>query len=615
MIKVASYWKMIWVAILLLAPLDYSYSQFFGAAESNELPDIEFEVISSHTKLRPGDEGIVAVILDIPPGYHIQDDLKVEFAGADGITAGELLKPEGTKEGKWTFYYGKPHFAVPISVLADAEMGERNVNAKIQYSPCSELLCLGRFVKEVPLTLAVTDEAVQNEVFAAVAENVPEVTKAEKQEVEEQEADEGAGVLAGRIEDALERGSWVVFLLIFLGGIASSFTPCVYPMIPITVSYFGSRATGNLFKGFLMSLVYVLGIVITYSIMGVVAGATGAAFGSFAEHPIVIIITVAIFLLLAASMFGAFELQLPAGLRTKLATGSSKQGVLGPLFLGLVLGFVASPCIGPVILVILTFIAKKQSVMYGFWLMFFFASGMGVLFVVIGTFSGAINRLPKSGVWMLAVKKIFGSLMIAMAIYFVRPLLPAPAYGYVIAVALIVFGVFAGALTRICEQPTIWDNLKKIVAVVAIVIGIYGLVTNMSASGLFVPPGMRSAALVAEATGLEIDWTESFERALSKAKADDKPIMIDFYAENCPACIEMDNFTYSNPEVIEVSEGFVPAKLYANDNKDHVSRYGIFGYPATVFVRADGTQIGETEHGFIEAERFLKLMDKALKGP
>jgi thiol:disulfide interchange protein DsbD len=112
-------------------------------------------------------------------------------------------------------------------------------------------------------------------------------------------------------------------------------------------------------------------------------------------------------------------------------------------------------------------------------------------------------------------------------------------------------------------------------------------------------------------TGLEVEWVHSFERATENAEAENKPIMVDFYAENCPACIEMDRFTYSNTEVVKESRGFIAAKLYANDNKDIVRKYGILGYPAAVFLKPDGTQIGETAYGFIEADRFLKLMDEA----
>ncbi len=608
--KKLKYWIFLWMVIALPSFVFECHAmELLDEIGGDDEPNIVFEVIPSHTEVVSNTDGVIAVILDIPWEYHIQDDLDVELEGADGIETGEIVKPEGTFDDtvKAVFYYGKTYFALPFKAGDRAEKGERNITAKIYYSPCTEKLCLGRYEKEVVFTITVGGEDVKNPAFAAVEGDVP------KKEVaaEESETEQATG-LEEKISGALEKGSWIVFLLVFVGGIATSFTPCVFPMIPITVSYFGSRATGSMVKGFFMSLMYVLGIVITYSILGVIAGATGAAFGSFAEHPVVIIVIVAIFLVLAASMFGAFELQLPAVLRNKLGTGTKAKSVLAPLLLGLVLGFIAAPCIGPVIIAIMTYIARKQSIIYGFWLMFFFASGMGVLFVIIGTFSGTINRLPKSGMWMIAGKKIFGMLMIAMAVYFARPLFSPWIYGYIASVTLIIFGIFAGAFTRLSE-PTVWDKIRKVAAVVVAVVGIYGLVINMMASGLFIPPGMRFGPANAEGRSLEVEWTRSFEGALNRAKAENKPIIVDFYAENCPACIEMDRFTYSNPEVVKASKKFVPLKLYSNDNRDIVKRYGILGYPAAVFLRPDGTQTGETAYGFIEAKEFLKLMDEVTK--
>lgn len=606
--------------VVLLGLLSTSYGQSLFGGISGDVPEIPVKVIPSHTALAPGDDGIVAVILEIPGGYHIQDDLDVVLEDMEGITQGELIKPKGTfkEEYQTVFFYNRPHFAVRLKVDENAGKGQRNVRAKVRYSPCTESLCFGPKTETVVFTIDIADEKKANPVFAEIQAGLPETLRGETPEPEEEEV----SGLEGRLTHALARGSWIAFVLVFLGGILTSFTPCVYPMIPITVSYFGTRASGSLARGFFMSVMYVLGIVITYSILGVIAGATGAAFGSFAENPAVIVIIVLIFLALAASMFGAFELQLPAALRGRLAMGPRKTSVLGPLFLGLVLGLVAAPCIGPVLLAILAYVSQEGSVIYGFWLMFFFACGMGLLFIVIGTFSGAIEKLPKSGAWMLTVKKVFGALMVAMAIFYARPLLPASIYGYVVAVALVVFGTFAGAFVQLPEKSSPQQNIRKVVAIIAVVAGIYGLVTSMIASGLFMPPGSRIGPATAESTGpataesigLEIDWNKSFDRAIEKAKAGNKPLMVDFYSKNCPACIEMDNRTYTDRDVIDASKKFVAAKLYQGHYKDLVREYRIQGYPAVVFLNPDGTQIGKTAYGFIKANKFIKLMDNSSKG-
>jgi thioredoxin:protein disulfide reductase len=598
-------------ALVVIAENAYSL-ELFGSS-GVETPDISIEVIPSHIKMSPGIEGVVAIAFNIPWQYHLQDDLDVELDGAEGIEISKIIKPQGkyNESAGMVFYYGKPVFALPFKVSNSAQKGERSITAKVHYSPCTEQLCLGRFEKDITFRLTIGDETFMNPAFAIVSKMLP-IPKTANALLEKKTDEEQPASFEGRISTAIEKGSWLAFLLVFLGGIATSLTPCVFPMIPITVSFFGTRSTSKLGRGFVMSLIYVLGIVITYSILGVIAGATGAAFGMIAEHPAVIVAVVLIFLLLAASMFGAFEFQLPAFLLTKLSIGTRKKGFLSPLLLGLVLGFIAAPCVGPVLIAILTYIAKKQSILYGFWLMFFFSLGMGVLFIILGTFSGAIKRLPRSGVWMITVKRIFGSIMIAMAIYFARPLMPLQAFGYVVAIAFITFGAFTGAFTRICDKPTVLETFKKVAAVIAVVIGIYGLVANMMASGFFMQKNISGKTIGPQSAVIE--WVTSFDRALSRAKEENKIIMIDFYSENCPACIEMDRFTYSNPEVIQVSKKFIPAKLYSRDNNSLVRKYGIIGYPATVFLMPDGTQIGSTEHGFVNADKFLKFMGDALQG-
>lgn len=601
------------VLFVIFSSCLFSASYSFASFDFNvnpENPDIPIEVIPSHKALIPGEKGTLAVVFDIPWGFHIQDDFDIKLSGAEGIETVRIIKPEGKYDETvdMVFYYGKNIFAVEFNVRPDTVKGTRKITAKILYSPCTEELCIGRFDKDIEFNLIIGDANIINPEFENISDYLPvNIIEPESSVQSRSLPDES---FENKIAGAIEKRSWFVFLLVFLGGIATSLTPCVFPMIPVTVSFFGTRTTGSMMRGFVMSLIYVLGIVITYSLLGVIAGATGAAFGTVAEHPAVIIAVVLIFLLLAASMFGAFELQLPSGLLGKMSFGMKSKGFLAPLLLGLVLGFIAAPCVGPILIAILTYIAKAQSVFYGFWLMFFFALGMGVLFVILGTFSGALNRLPRSGVWMLTVKKIFGSIMIVMAIYFARPLIPSLIYRYVVAIAFIIFSTFAGAFTRLCDKPSIWDNIKKVIAVITAVIGIYGLVTNMMSSGFFMQS--KGGGLTAVKTE-GIAWITSYDRALAKAKSENKLLMIDFYAENCPACIEMDRYTFYNPEVIDKSKQFVAVKIYSADNKDIVKKYGIIGYPAVIFARPDGTQTGNTNYGYIKSDKFVDLMTSALK--
>src|SRR5574338_1171448 len=215
-----------------------------------------------------------------------------------------------------------------------------------------------------------------------------------------------------RLGDLLAEGSLLAFGVAFAGGIATSLTPCVYPLIPITVSVFGARKAGSRREAVAVSALYVLGIAAMYSALGVGAALTGKAFGSVMQNPWVIGFVALVLAAMAASMFGAFELRLPASWQGRLNTvgGSGRAGALA---MGLVSGIIAAPCTGPVLTAALAFVAAKGSVAFGFAIMFAYALGMGLLFFLIGAFS---ISLPKSGPWMDAVKSVFGVALLAAAL-------------------------------------------------------------------------------------------------------------------------------------------------------------------------------------------------------
>lgn len=207
---------------------------------------------------------------------------------------------------------------------------------------------------------------------------------------------------------------WAIFIA-FLAGILTSLTPCVYPIIPIIVSYVGAQSGGSKKKGFLISLLYVLGLALVYSILGLIAALSGSFFGEIQSSFWANFIVGNICLLFALSMFDLFSIQIPFLSRLQPKQG---EGLWGAFFLGAVSGLVASPCTAPILGVILTFVATKQSIVYGAVLLFSFAIGMGLLLIVIGTFTGLLTALPKSGAWMVRIKKVFGFILLAIAEYF-----------------------------------------------------------------------------------------------------------------------------------------------------------------------------------------------------
>lgn len=233
------------------------------------------------------------------------------------------------------------------------------------------------------------------------------------------------GAQASEFERTLgEQGLLSALLLVFLAGFLSSLTPCVYPLIPITISLFGASGAKGRMHGFSLSLVYVLGIALTYSVLGVLAALFGTVFGGAMQHPAVILSLVALFGVLGLSSVGLFDMRLPGDLQTKL-NGVGGAGYLGAFLMGLVAGVIAAPCVGPIVAGVLLYVARQQDVVLGGGMLFVFALGLGVIFVVLGTFSSLLNKLPRAGGWMESVKVVFGAVFFGMALYYLRYVVPA----------------------------------------------------------------------------------------------------------------------------------------------------------------------------------------------
>jgi len=223
--------------------------------------------------------------------------------------------------------------------------------------------------------------------------------------------------LIGNLDAALHGGRFMAFFLVFAGGLLSSLTPCVYPMIPITISVIGGQKQGSRFHSFFLSVFYVLGIAVIYTALGIAAVASGTLFGTISSNTWVLFTVANICLIFGLSMFDVFMINVP--FLTNLHSGKAKGGSFAGVFLmGIIFGLVASPCTAPVLGVVLAFVSTTKSYVYGGSLLFVYALGLGTLLILIGTFSGALLRLPKSGKWMEYVKKFFGVIMFGMAEYF-----------------------------------------------------------------------------------------------------------------------------------------------------------------------------------------------------
>ncbi len=224
------------------------------------------------------------------------------------------------------------------------------------------------------------------------------------------------GFLQG-LEGYLSASPFLAYIAVFLGGVFTSFTPCVYPMIPITIAYIGGRSGGFRLKGLFLLIFFVIGMAATYSALGAFAALTGKLFGSASTNPILYLIVANIFIFLGLSMLDVFTLPIPSFL-TSRQPGKKSGGYLGAFLVGLLAGTVAAPCTAPVLGVVLTYVAAEQNVLYGITLLFIFSIGLGTLLIIVGTFAGLMSSLPKTGTWSVVIKKFFGWLMIGVGEYF-----------------------------------------------------------------------------------------------------------------------------------------------------------------------------------------------------
>jgi thiol:disulfide interchange protein len=220
------------------------------------------------------------------------------------------------------------------------------------------------------------------------------------------------------LEHVLAQTPLLAYPVVYAAGLLTSFTPCVYPMIPITVGFIGGMSAGSRLRGFLLSVSYVIGLAITYSILGAMAALTGSFFGQVATDPWVNLVVGVFILVLGLAMVGAWEIRLPSFLLPKAGGGAAK-GWVGALLVGATSGFVAAPCTAPALGAVLAYVATRRSIVFGTSLLFTFALGMGTLLVIIGTFAGLVRNLPRAGAWMTRVRKAFGWLMVAVGVYFV----------------------------------------------------------------------------------------------------------------------------------------------------------------------------------------------------
>lgn len=399
---------------------------------------------------------------------------------------------------------------------------------------------------------------------------------------------------------AVGKGPLYAAVAAFLGGLLVSLTPCVYPMIAVTVSLFGARQSTTRWEGTRLSAAFVAGIVSMFTPLGVVAGLTGSVFGSVLQSTWVLVGISLLFLAMAFSLFGAFELALPSGLVNRLSQVGG-MGLKGAFGLGMVCGLIAAPCTGPVLTGILTWIAQTQNAGLGALAMAAFSLGLGMPFFAVGAFA---MQLPKSGRWMVSIKSLLGIVMAVVALYFLGTAFPRLVAGLrpestflAIAGALALVGILLGAIHRDFQSPQWSDRILKGVGVALTTIASFAFITGLSAPA-------RS-----------LSWQQMpLDTARELALEEGRPLLVDFTASWCVACKEMDRHTFAEPRVAEEAGRFVAVKVDATNDEDPAVQEAmrslkVVGLPTIVVFDSKGREaVRYTD--FVPPDRFLTAIQR-----
>lgn len=502
---------------------------------------------------------------------------------------------------------GDGQMTTTLSIDPLLPLGTHDLVLEITYQACTDDNCLFPTKLEVPAKIRV----VSGDRLSSNPNPVPRSSD--------------SGILS--FESALEKGLLYTFLFVFFAGILTSFTPCIFPMIPITLSIIGASQIRHLpgsetaikkrsrLRGFFISVVYVFGIAITYAILGVIAAQTGALFGAALSNPWVVSFIAVVFVIMGLSMYGLFEIQMPSFIRDNLSKAKTDPGFAGAFVAGLIAGIVASPCVGPVLVGLLTHVAKTQNSLLGFSLLFTFAIGMGLLLIAIGTFSSLASKLPKSGGWMDGVKFVFGTAMIGMALFYIEPILPQSAFYILFGLSAIMITSAFGAFMPNEQLTTIISRIHKGLMVLGFLLGLIYFVRGLMFQTPFVLPSVSGANEAASAN--EKIWQPFTEDAFNEALKNGTPIIIDFWAEWCAACKELEKFTFSDLAVQQKLGKFKAFKLDMTvdtaQNTTYRQKFKIMGLPTIHFYNDGKLREDLTLTGFESADDFHTRLENVLQ--
>jgi thiol:disulfide interchange protein DsbD len=616
-------------AVALASP---AHAQLGGGMQA---PPAETLIRTSAAPVRiPAGGGAIAVIeIAVQPGWHVNanppspdylipTEVTIEAAGGVSAGKGEYPSPSplrvGFEQNPILTFGGTFVVRLPLSAAGDAAHGARVMKGTVSFQACNDQLCLTPASVPFELKVEVTGEAPGGAGSTPGAgpgaagsgatpggAAAPEGGAAPPPGSGFATAPPAGGARAAALDNPLARAfdrggltAFLAFLGIFGTGLALNLTPCVYPMLGVTLSIFGARRAAPPLQVFGLALTYVLGMAAMYTTLGVAAALTGGLFGSALQNPLVSVGIGVLMVGLALSMFGLYQLQPPPALLAKLG-GANATSALGVFLSGLVVGVFAAPCIGPPVVALLALVGARGDPWFGFAVFFTLSLGLGAPYLVLGTFSNLLRRLPRSGEWMVWVEHALGVILLGVGLFYGMIGIAPKRAGWVLPVVLIAGGVYLGFFEKSANARRGFRWLKRVAGAAAV------------AAGLFIVISTPTRGIV---------FREGSPDAVRAALGRGRPVLVDFTADWCVACHELERLTFTHPMVIEVARGFDAyrvdlTRFNSPESEAWRREYRIAGLPTVVFLTPpDGREVREARvEGFVPATAFAERVRLAAR--
>ncbi len=566
---------------------------------------LQARLVSSYDEVTPGMSFKVVVMVDILPGLHINSNQPneeyliptvVAFEPQPYFSIGEIVYPQPVmrkfsfSDKKLSVYEDSIRIYAEIQAVPHLEPGEYALKGTLTYQGCDDNSCYApdkaSFSTTIKIVPVGTDVQQKNSKLFPTDQTVNQGTSLSSEEE--------------RAKRILEHGMVYALFAFFMVGLALNLTPCVYPVIPLTVSYFGGRSDQSRGSNFIRALFYLFGIALSFALLGILSASAGKQWGFLFQSPWFVVAISTIILLMAASMFGAFEITVPSFLLTKL--GRTREGLVGAFVMGLTVGVIIAPCAAGIIIGLVGLVAKMGMVIKGGILFFVMGLGLGLPYLILATFSGLLHRLPQSGMWMIWIKKLFGFLLIAVAIYFLVPHIERIADKLYLLLGLlgIVGGLLLGFLDHSGEFTKAFKRFRWIVGILLIILGI------------------RWTHFAIQAQPTELPWIKYSGQSVEELTAKGKPIFIDFYADWCAPCKQLERQTFNDAKVVAAFSEFTLVKVDCTkpdaNTRAFMTKFNVSGMPTLIFLTPQGEEIKELrEIGFVSADKFLNSLHTAAK--